>query len=128
MGTFGQGRGHGQGRALLGPHDEIDGAGALGPSGAPGGGPDVAGTLRTAVRRLVSAMVGLQRDDGHWYAVVDDPRSGDEHSTAAFLAADGTLAEVSAAVMAFTEPSHHAHMPRGFRVPRGKGPALLAPA
>ncbi len=39
---------------------------------------------------------------------------------------DGTLAEVSAAVMACTEPSHYAHVPRGFRVPWGQGPALLA--
>jgi unsaturated rhamnogalacturonyl hydrolase len=31
-------------------------------------------------------MVELQRDDGHWYAVVDHPSSGDEYSTTAFMA------------------------------------------
>jgi unsaturated rhamnogalacturonyl hydrolase len=48
------------------------------------------------------------------------------HAVRAGLDASGTLGEVSAAVMACTQPSHYAHVPRGFRVPWGQGPALLA--
>lgn len=44
----------------------------------------------------------------------------------AALDPDGTLADVSAAVWASTEPSHYVHAPRGFLVPWGQGPALLA--
>lgn len=149
--TYGPGWGRGQGWALLGLLDVL--------AEAPAGG-DVA-DLRAATAALVARMAELQRDDGHWWAVVDDPSSGDEYSTAAFMAAgfmraaavpglladpagvvrsaqrarravaagidaSGTLAQVSAAVMACTEPGHYAHVPRGFRVPWGQGPALLA--
>lgn len=160
-GTFGPGWGRGQGWALLGMLDVLDEFDAM---------PGVLREPRTAaleqiaaaVSALVAGMLDLQRPDGHWYAVVDDEHSGNEFSTAAFMAAgflralgrgavqpgtersveraarsaveavrrgileDGTLAEVSAAVMACTEASHYAHVPRGYRVPWGQGPALLA--
>lgn len=45
---------------------------------------------------------------------------------AAAITENGTLANVSAAVMACTAASHYAHVPRGFRVPWGQAPALLA--
>jgi unsaturated rhamnogalacturonyl hydrolase len=38
----------------------------------------------------------------------------------------GVLADVSAAVMACMEPSHYAHVPRGFVVPWGQGPLAMA--
>lgn len=43
--------------------------------------------LLGCLRRLVDALVATQRADGHWYSVADDPGSGDESSTAAFVAA-----------------------------------------
>jgi unsaturated rhamnogalacturonyl hydrolase len=49
-----------------------------------------------------------------------------QDATAQAVTPDGCLAGVSAAVMACTEPSHYAHVPTGFRVPWGQGPALLA--
>lgn len=154
-GTFGPGWGRGQGWAILGLLDVLDELHAV---------DDPARyqeeeRVRGGLLRLVEAVVALQRPDGHWFAVVDDPASGEEYSTAAFMAtglyralrggivagsgveaaaaraaeavragigADGTLAEVSAAVMACTEPTHYAHVPRGFRVPWGQGPAVLA--
>ena len=115
--------------------------------------------LRDAAVRLIGAMVRLQRTDGHWYTQVSVPASGDEYSTAGFMAAgfrrairlgvvdgaevsgaataayaatvkgigpDGVLTHVSAAVMACTEPTHYDHVPKGFNVPWGQGPALLA--
>lgn len=150
-GSFGPGWGRGQGWALLGLLDVVE---ALRPEDASAAAP-----VRASLRRLIAAMVGLQRPDGHWYAQVHVPESGDEYSTAAFMAcgfrravrlgvvsadevgeaadravaavaagigADAVLAEVSAAVMACTEPSHYANVPRGFNVPWGQGPALLA--
>lgn len=160
-GTFGPGWGRGQGWALLGMLDvlaEFDGI----PPELSEPYTEALGRIKTAVADLIAAMLTLQRADGHWFAVVDNVESGEEYSTAAFMAAgflralgrgavhpgtkasveraglsavdavrrgileDGTLAEVSAAVMACTEPSHYAHVPRGFRVPWGQGPALLA--
>ena len=76
--TYGPGWGRGQGWALLGLLDVLD--------ELPAGHacrPEVAG----AAARLFGAMIRLQRDDGHWDAVVGDPGSGDETSTAAFMAA-----------------------------------------
>jgi len=149
-GSFGPGWGRGQGWALLGLLDVIE---ELEPAGVS------VTALRESAARLVEVMIGLQRPDGHWYAQVDVPGSGDEYSTAGFMAAgfrravrlgvtegqavlasaraaqaatvrgiepDGVLANVSAAVMACTEPTHYAHVPRGFNVPWGQGPALLA--
>jgi rhamnogalacturonyl hydrolase YesR len=45
------------------------------------------GELVSALVDLAEALRQLQRSDGGWYAVVDDPTSGDETSTAAFAAA-----------------------------------------
>ena len=39
---------------------------------------------------------------------------------------DGYLSGVSRAVMASTRPSHYSHVPRGFNVPWGQGPLVLA--
>jgi len=76
--TFGPGWGRGQGWALLGlldvikvlPLDDVDRA-----------------ALVERARRLIAAMIDCQRPDGHWSAVVTDPASGLESSTAAFMAA-----------------------------------------
>lgn len=148
--TYGPGWGRGQGWALLGLLDVLDRLAADAPH---------RDELVTSARRLVEAMISLQRADGHWYAVVDDPSSGDETSTAAFMAAGfrraarlgvvdfavvrapaeraldaaisatddaGILRGVSAAVNACTLASHYAHVPRGFVVPWGQGPVVLA--
>lgn len=149
-GTFGPGWGRGQGWALLGLLDVIEHL----PQ-------DLAGRadLVTAAQRLIGGLVACQRPDGHWDAQLGVADSGDEYSTAGFMAAgfvraarlgvieraavepaadaalaatlagldeNGILTNVSAAVMACTEPSHYAHVPRGFDVPWGQGPALLA--
>lgn len=70
------GWGRGQGWALLGLLDVIEAV------------PDHAETprLRRAAAGLVQAMVTRQRPDGHWHAVAGVPESGDESSTAAFMA------------------------------------------
>lgn len=151
---FGPGWGRGQGWALLGLLDVLE--------TLSGRGHQAETPLRDAAMGLLLAMQRLQRPDGHWYAVVTDPTSGEEFSTSAFMATGfrkalrmgivperavpdavaaagralgaaiggtterGVLAEVSAAVMACTEPSHYAHVPRGFVVPWGQGPLALA--
>ncbi|WP_158866388.1 glycoside hydrolase family 88 protein [Leifsonia sp. AG29] len=151
-GTFGSGWGRGQGWALLGLLDVIE--------TYPVGYESARVTpLREATVRLVEAMVGLQRPDGHWPVVVTDPGSGDEYSTTAFMIAgfsraarlglvdravvrdalqrataafvrsfdrDLALRNVSAAVYASTVPEHYAHVPVGYVVPWGQGPALMA--
>jgi unsaturated rhamnogalacturonyl hydrolase len=76
--TYGPGWGRGQGWALLGLLDVLDELPTEHPCRP---------ELAAAAARLIAAMIRLQRDDGHWYAVVDDPASGDETSTAAFMAA-----------------------------------------
>lgn len=146
--TFGPGWGRGQGWALLGLIDVVE------QLGLPGSSP-----VTKAARRLIDAMVTLQRPDGHWAVVITDLDSGDEPSTAAFMATafyramklgivkdgavresaeraieaimrdcdeNGYLTGVSRAVMACTRPSHYAHVPRGFNVPWGQGPLVLA--
>lgn len=158
-GTFGPGWGRGQGWALLGLLDVIEGSRGIDLDAADSA---AVGGLGTATTKLVDAMCAVQGSDGHWSAVVTDPSSGRESSTAAFMAvgfhralqlelltpdraavvrsaADaavratraaldphGTLTDVSAAVWACTETSHYSHVPRGFLVPWGQGPALLA--
>ena len=76
--TYGPGWGRGQGWALLGLLDVLDELPAAHPCRK---------QLADAAARVMAAMIRLQREDGHWYAVVDDPGSGDETSTAAFMAA-----------------------------------------
>jgi unsaturated rhamnogalacturonyl hydrolase len=82
-GSFGPGWGRGQGWALLGLLDVLETAKHLHLDNESRA---VVGLLGDAVSKLTAAMITLQRDDGHWYAVVDHPGSGDEHSTAAFMA------------------------------------------
>jgi len=76
--TYGPEWGRGQGWALLGLLDVLD---ELPPEHAR------RQELTAAAVRLVDAMIRVQREDGHWFAVVGDPGSGDETSTAAFMAA-----------------------------------------
>ncbi|MGC5223558.1 glycoside hydrolase family 88 protein [Micromonospora sp. DT81.3] len=47
-------------------------------------------------------------------------------ATVSSMGADGTLEGVSAAVWASTSIGHYDHVPRGFTVPWGQGPAVLA--
>lgn len=75
---YGFGWGRGQGWALFGLADVLD----VLPSGH-----DEYGQLVQGFRRLADAMADLQRPDGGWYNLVHDPASGDETSTAAFMAA-----------------------------------------
>lgn len=87
---YGQGWGRGQGWALLGLLNVLDHLNA---------GEEPYTELAAAARRLIAAMLSLQRPEGHWYAVVDDPHSGDETSTSAFMA----TALVSAARIGIVE-------------------------
>jgi unsaturated rhamnogalacturonyl hydrolase len=156
--AYGPGWGRGQGWALLGLLDVLIEFAGMPDATRKRHGQEL-DQIANGIQRLVHAQVGYQRSDGHWFAVVDDLDSGEEHSTAAFMAAGflralehgwvagadiersahaavaavrngidaaGTLSEVSAAVMACTESSHYANVPRGFRVPWGQGPALIA--
>lgn len=148
---YGLGWGRGQGWALLGLVDVLEGLPATHP---------LRESLRGALARLADALRASQRDDGSWYAVIVDPDSGPESSTAAFVAAgffravaegilgddyldtaraawaatarrvrpDGVLEGVSANVWACTAPSHYANVPLGAVVPWGQGPLLLAAA
>jgi unsaturated rhamnogalacturonyl hydrolase len=75
---YGLGWGRGQGWALLGLVDVLE---ALPPDHT-GHAP-----LRRALERLVAALCSAQREDGGWDAVVGEPESGDESSTAAFVVA-----------------------------------------
>lgn len=154
-GSFGPGWGRGQGWAALGLLETIHELGRLcDPRFA-----EAETTLRASAARLLERMAALQRPDGHWDVVVDRPDSGDEFSTAGFMAhamadavglgvgdavllsassaaaraavlasldADAQLREVSAAVYASTVPEHYEAVPRGYVVPWGQGPALLA--
>lgn len=43
--------------------------------------------LDESIRRLIRGMIATQRADGHWAALITDPDSPDESSTAAFMAA-----------------------------------------
>lgn len=99
--TYGPGWGRGQGWALLGLLDVIEHL----PDGEARAEP-----LNGAAARLVAGMLATQRQDGHWDAVVGDPGSGDETSTAAFMA-DGFLRAARLGVVshdAVTEPARRA--------------------
>lgn len=148
--AYGLGWGRGQGWALLGLLDVL---GATGPELVG------RGDLVVAATRLVAAMLATQRPDGGWWALAHDPGSGDETSTAAFMAvgflraarmgvgerhrlvpaadrawdatrravdASGLLTGVSAAVYSSTRLGHYRAVPRGFDVPWGQGPLLVA--
>lgn len=75
--TYGPGWGRGQGWALLGLLDVLEHLPADHGS---------VGVLAAAAGHLIEAMRRTQRPDGHWDAVVGDAGSGDETSTAAFMA------------------------------------------
>jgi len=142
----------GQGWALLGLLDVLEGLPHEHPARP---------RLVTSARLLADAMAGLQLSDGSWWAVAQEPASGPESSTAAFMAAafprgielgvlpeepfrsaghrawdatlahldaSGALTDVSAAVWSSTSPHHYHDVPRGFVVPWGQGPLLLAAA
>ncbi len=79
--TYGPRWGRGQGWALLGLLDILEHL----PDGH-----DAANTITSSAARLIGVMINTQREDGHWDAVVGDHDSGDETSTAAFMA-DGLL-------------------------------------
>jgi unsaturated rhamnogalacturonyl hydrolase len=148
--AYAPGWGRGQGWALLGLLDVLTAS----PAGEPG-----CDGLAVAAEALIEAMLRSQRPDGGWHAVVTARESGDETSTAAFmavafrraarlgladaadlgrgaerawlatlaaLAPDGLLSGVSAAVYSSTQPLHYHHVPRGFDVPWGQGPLLVA--
>jgi unsaturated rhamnogalacturonyl hydrolase len=76
--AYAPGWGRGQGWALLGLLDVV----GLAPAGTPGF--DRVARLATS---LAEAVLGWQRPDGAWPAVMQLPRSGPESSTAAFMAA-----------------------------------------
>ncbi len=146
--TFGPGWGRGQGWALLGLVDVVEQLQL-----------DFDHNVARSAISLIHAMVKLQSSDGSWPVVITDPESGDEPSTAAFMATgflralklglvsgddithsaeraldsvisqcddQGLLSGVSRAVMACTRASHYGHVPRGFNVPWGQGPLVLA--
>ena len=76
-GTWAPGWGRGQGWALLGMLDvlkniPVDHAGRK--------------KIQDAATKLIYAMIKLQREDGRWWCVVDSERSGEEGSTAGFMA------------------------------------------
>lgn len=79
--TYGPGWGRGQGWALLGMTDVLY---LLGSAGRTSGAERH--TLEIAVDALVTGMIKYQRADGHWGTDVRVPDSGEEHSTAAFMA------------------------------------------
>lgn len=158
-GSFGPGWGRGQGWAALGLIEVIRELRARRSSGGDRRFDLDEERCSTSLVELLNAMVGLQRADGHWEVIVHRAGSGDEYSTAGFMAyalseacdlglgdidrfsgaalaareavlrsldAAGQLREVSAAVYASTVPEHYGAVPRGYVVPWGQGPALLA--
>lgn len=81
-GSFGPGWGRGQGWAALGLLEVLEDL-----RGHRGAVPPMAqARLEASARLLLERMIALQRTDGHWYAVVSQPESGDEFSTAGFFA------------------------------------------
>jgi unsaturated rhamnogalacturonyl hydrolase len=81
---FGPGWGRGQGWALLGLLDVISRMPRKDSRRE---------DLATSARAVISSMISRQRSDGHWDAVVHDPASGVESSTAAFMSCAFARAE-----------------------------------
>lgn len=158
-GSFGPGWGRGQGWAALGLIEVVRELRARRSEGGDARFDGDEERCSAALVALLDAMIDVQRKDGHWEVIVDRPDSGDEFSTAGFMAYalsealdlglgsrdryvnaalaargavlrslddSGQLREVSAAVYASTVPDHYAAVPRGYVVPWGQGPALLA--
>ena len=80
--TFGPGWGRGQGWAALGLLEVIAELDLLDDAASTTGDCELA----ASADRLLTRMAELQRPDGHWEVVVDQPGTGDEYSTAAFMA------------------------------------------
>jgi unsaturated rhamnogalacturonyl hydrolase len=80
---YGPGWGRGQGWAILGLLDVLEATQNLDLDDR---SRETVEGLKISLSGLISAMATLQRSDGHWYAVVDRDDSGDEYSTAAFMA------------------------------------------
>ena len=76
-GTFGPGWGRGQGWSMLGLLDVLKNISEDDP-GRP--------QILAAVQKQIHRMIELQRSNGRWWCVVHDPASGEEGSTAAFMA------------------------------------------
>jgi unsaturated rhamnogalacturonyl hydrolase len=76
--SYGYGWGRGQGWALLGLLDLLD----FLPTDH-----RARQILESSTELLARELLRLQREDGGWFAVVSDPGSGEESSTAAFAAA-----------------------------------------
>ena len=76
-GNFGQGWGRGQGWSMLGMLDVLKNISAKHPARK---------TIENAIVKQINGMIKLQRPDGRWWCVVDVPASGEEGSTAAFMA------------------------------------------
>ncbi|MGC3954798.1 MAG: glycoside hydrolase family 88 protein [Propionicimonas sp.] len=154
-GSFGPGWGRGQGWALLGLLDavaEIEAtadpelqadadrlrlaadaliAGMIPLQSADGHWPAVVDVPSSGVESSTAAFMAAGFFRAVSLGIADRPevieaarRAAD--AVAASLDENGVLTEVSAAVMACTEPTHYEHVPRGFTVPWGQGPALLA--
>lgn len=97
---YGYGWGRGQGWALLGLLDLLEYLPA-----------DHSATaeLQASALALAHALADLQREDGGWSAVVGDEASGDESSTAAFVAAGFSQGLASGLFSEeFTEPARRA--------------------
>ena len=95
-----------------------------------GGWTAVAGDLNSGVESSTSAFVAAGFAEAVQAGVL-----GSEYESSARRAwanawsqvdEDGMLANVSAAVWASTAQSHYVHVPRGFLVPWGQGPLLVA--
>ena len=75
--AYTDGWGRGQGWALLGLLDVAKYV----PADTPG-----LDKVKTQALLLARSMLGYQLDDGNWYSLVQEPGSGPESSTAAFMA------------------------------------------
>ena len=93
-GSFGPGWGRGQGWAILGLLEVLDSVDAFAGPDASGGEDwaDARASLAASGRHCSRAMVALQRPTATGIAVVTDPDSGDEFSTAGFMAYAMTVA------------------------------------
>jgi len=92
-GTFGPAWGRGQGWSMLGMLDVLKNISTHHPARA---------AITDAVLKQIHAMVELQRPDGRWWCVLDSPRSGEEGSTAAFMAA-GFARAIKLGIMSDTQ-------------------------
>jgi unsaturated rhamnogalacturonyl hydrolase len=89
--------------------------------------PDSGDETSTAAFMVAAFLRGIER------GVLDAARFGPAaerawEATWRAVDGDGLLTGVSAAVYSSTVPEHYAHVPRGFDVPWGQGPLLVAAA